>query len=69
MVLVLSALLLPPAIGAIWLVRVTANPMNYFRPHDKVRTDAEFVDAALGGAASLEFLVRAPAAGCTTFGS
>lgn len=39
---------------------VGANSMNYFREDEPVRVDTIAVDAALGGSASLDFLVTAP---------
>jgi len=61
--LVVLALVTAPAIWSISLIQITANPMNYFRPHDPIRQDTEAIDTALGGAATLEFIVRAPGRG------
>ena len=62
-VLIVSTLILVPGAWSVGLLQVTANPMNYFHQNDPVRNDAEAVDTVLGGAASLEFLVRAPGGG------
>lgn len=62
-VLVVAIVILVPAIWSIRWIDVTANPMNYFHEDDPVRTDAEAIDTALGGAASLEFIVRCPNGG------
>ncbi|MBM4087806.1 MAG: RND family transporter [Planctomycetes bacterium] len=63
--LVLGGYTLVTALGiaAIPRLGVTANPMNYFHEDAPVRQDAEAVDAALGGASSLEFIVHAPNGG------
>jgi hypothetical protein len=42
---------------------IGVNPMSWFRQDDSFRVATEHVDAALGGATALEFLVRAPDAG------
>jgi hypothetical protein len=65
MVLILSTLIVVPGIWSIQLIKVTANPMHYFHADDPVRADAEAIDAALGGSASLELIVRAPGGGLT----
>ncbi|MCB1152046.1 RND family transporter [bacterium] len=39
---------------------VGANAMNYFKPDEPVRLMATAIDEALGGSASVEFLVEAP---------
>ena len=58
-VLVLATVIMVPAVWLLQFIEVTANPMNYFHPDDPIRSDAEAVDEELGGAASLEFIVRA----------
>jgi uncharacterized protein len=64
-VMLVSLLIVVPCAWSIQYLGVTANPMNYFQPDDRVRRDAEAVERDLGGAASLEFLVRAPNSGMT----
>ena len=49
--------------AAVWFLAkldVGSNPMNYFRESDPVRTEAEDIDSALGGSATIDFLVTAP---------
>jgi len=68
MVLALSTLIVVPGTWSPKFIKVTANPMYYFHSDDPVRTDAEAVDKTLGGAASLEFMVRAPDGGMQDLG-
>ncbi len=44
-------------------IEVGVDPMSWFRADDPFRQATEHVDATLGGATALEFLVRAPDAG------
>jgi predicted RND superfamily exporter protein len=62
-VLMGSTLIIGFGILAIPWLKITANPMNYFHADAPVRRDAEAIDAALGGASSLEFIVHAPNGG------
>lgn len=64
-VMLVSLLIVVAGAWSIQYLGVTANPMNYFEPGDPVRRDVEAIEADLGGAASLEFLVRAPHSGMT----
>jgi len=64
-VMLVSLLIVVAGAWSIQYLGVTANPMNYFEPGDPVRRDVEAIEADLGGAASLEFLVRAPNSGMT----
>jgi len=64
-VILVSLLIVVAGAWSIQYLAVTANPMNYFEPGDPVRRDVEAIEADLGGAASLEFLVRAPGGGMT----
>jgi len=59
-VLAASGMILVPAAWSIRYIEISANPLKYFRPDDPVRLDAEAIESALGGAASIEFIVRAP---------
>ncbi|MFC1611546.1 RND family transporter [Myxococcota bacterium] len=50
-------------VAAVWgwtHLEVGANTMNYFKKNSPVRLDAEAVDRALGGSATVEMLVTAP---------
>jgi len=58
-----SAALVLVSAWSIRYIEITANPMNYFHRNDPMRTAAETVDRQLGGAATLEFIVRAPEGG------
>jgi predicted RND superfamily exporter protein len=62
-VLTISTIAVLLAALAIPRIEITASPMSYFRPGDPARNDAEAIDRALGGTASLEFIVRAPGGG------
>jgi len=64
-VILVSLLIVVAGAWSIQYLGVTANPMNYFEPGDPVRRDVEAIEADLGGAASLEFIVRAPNGGMT----
>jgi len=64
-VMLVSLLIVVPSAWSIQYLGVTANPMNYFEPDDRVRRDVEAIERNLGGAASLEFLVRTPDGGMT----
>lgn len=53
-----SALLLAGSLYSLPGLQVGANPLNYFRPDDPIRTSTYRVDEALGGTASFDFLVN-----------
>ncbi|TWT84863.1 multidrug efflux system subunit MdtC [Planctomycetes bacterium CA13] len=44
-------------------IRVSANPMTFFRPNAPVRKDMERIDEVFGGSASLEAVIRTPKGG------
>jgi predicted RND superfamily exporter protein len=62
-VLAAAALLLLVAVMLIPTIRVSANPLTFFRPSAPVRLDMEKIDETFGGSASLEAVIRTPKKG------
>ncbi len=58
-----SVLCLGLAVWGITKIKTTANPLNYFRRGEVVRSDAEAVDRLFRSSSSVEFIVDAPKAG------
>jgi len=59
-VLFLTMIIIITSVWFLLKLDVGSNPMNYFRKADPVRTEAEAIDNALGGSATIEFLAVAP---------
>ena len=53
-----SVLLAVAAVAAVTRLEVGTNSMDYFRRSDPVRQDIDFIDARIGGTASIEFLLQ-----------
>jgi predicted RND superfamily exporter protein len=62
-VLVLAALLLLVTAALIPSIRVSANPLTFFRPDAAIRQEMEKIDEVFGGSASLEAVIRTPKRG------
>ena len=62
-VLALSTLLLITCGMLIPSIRVSANPLTFFRPMAPIRQDMERIDEVFGGSASLEAVIRTPKRG------
>lgn len=58
-VLIVCGVALVPALYALPRLEVGPNTLDYFKPGDPVRTQTEWIDANLGGTASLEFFIDA----------
>ena len=66
-VLAMSALLLITCGMLIPSLRVSANPLTFFRPLAPIRQDMERIDEVFGGSASLEAVIRTPKRGQITW--
>lgn len=58
-VLSVFAVLMIISVYFLTTLQVGSNPMNYFKKLDPVRVETQIVDEALGGSATIDFLVRA----------
>ncbi|MGE4652160.1 MAG: efflux RND transporter permease subunit, partial [Myxococcota bacterium] len=62
-VLVSSGLLVVAALSLLPGLEMGSNPLGYFKPDAPIRRATEAIDRALGGSASIEFLVEADGGG------